>query len=146
MTAKRVFCVLLGAGILLGCYFLYMAWAFPKVRCEAKHLDAGQMAGDCYSCHMKATAKIAQEWFESKHGVVLVRCQTCHGMPDGQGAISFTKNPGVDVCARCHSLAIQEMERKFGAKGNCVDCHPHHQSPMHGKAYEYRTPSTKTEL
>ncbi len=147
MTLKRVFLSLLAVCILTCGYFLYMSWAFPPFRCEAaKHLTADQMDGDCYACHMKATARIAQEWYESKHGVILVRCQTCHGLPDGSGAQPFTRAPGVDVCARCHSLAIQQMQAKFGKSSNCTTCHPHHQSPMHGNVYEFRTPSTKTEL
>jgi len=147
MTLKNFFITVLAVCILVGCYFLYMTIAFPKVTCTAaKHLKAGEMEGDCVSCHMKATARITQEWYESKHGVILVRCQTCHGMPDGSGAIPFTRAPGEDVCARCHSLAIQQMEAKFGQHGNCVSCHPHHQSPMHGKVYEFRTPTTKTDL
>ena len=75
-----------------------------------------------------------------------MRCQTCHGMPDGKGAIPFTRKPGVEVCARCHSLSIQRMEAKFGKRDDCSSCHPSHQSPMHGKAYEYRMPSGKTDL
>ena len=112
---KKLLIVLLALAVLTGGYFLYMAWAFPAERCEAaKHLDSPQMAGDCYACHMKSTPRLAQEWYESKHGITLVRCQTCHGMPDGKGAIPFTRKPGVEVCARCHSLSIQRMEAKFG--------------------------------
>ena len=38
MTAtKKIFCVLLGVGILLGCYFWYMARAFPEVPCTDVH-------------------------------------------------------------------------------------------------------------
>ncbi|MCD7984102.1 MAG: hypothetical protein LUG19_07605 [Desulfovibrio sp.] len=138
---------LLAVIVLVGGYFLYMAWAFPAVRCEAaKHLDAPQMAGDCYACHVKATPRVAQEWYESKHGVTLVRCQTCHGMPDGKGSLPFTRTPGVEVCARCHSLSISRMEAKFGKRNDCSSCHPYHQSTMHGGAYQYRQPSAKTEL
>lgn len=124
-------------------YFGYMAWAFPETKCEAaKHLDAGTMAGDCYGCHVKATPAEAQHWFESKHGLTLVRCQTCHGMPDGQGSIQFTRSPDVSTCARCHSPAIQRMEAKFGKRGECNVCHPFHQSAMHGSPYQYRQPAT----
>ena len=138
---------LLAVIVLVGGYFLYMAWAFPAVRCEAaKHLDSPQMAGDCYACHVKATPRVAQEWYESKHGVTLVRCQTCHGMPDGKGSLPFTSTPGVEVCARCHSLSISRMEAKFGKRNDCSSCHPYHQSAMHGGAYQYRQPSAKTEL
>lgn len=128
-------------------YFAYIAWAFPENRCEAaKHLSAGAMEGDCYGCHVKATPRVAQEWYESKHGITLVRCQTCHGMPDGKGAIPFTRAPGVDVCARCHSLAMERMQARFGRRDDCSTCHPYHQSAMHGTPYQYRAPTSKTEL
>ena len=147
MKSSTIVYSLLAAAALTGGYFLYMDWAFPEVRCEAaKHLESADMEGDCYQCHMKATPRVAQEWFESKHGVVLVRCQTCHGMPDGKGSLPFTRSPGVDVCASCHSLASDRMEAKFGKRDDCNSCHPYHQSPMHGGAYQYRQPSTKTEL
>lgn len=138
---------LAAAIVLVGGYFVYMAWAFPENRCEgARHLAAGEMEGDCYGCHMKATPRVAQEWYESKHGITLVRCQTCHGMPDGNGAIAFTRAPGVDCCARCHSLAIQRMEAKFGRKDDCITCHPNHQSAMHGTPYQYRAPAIQTDI
>lgn len=141
-----VVCVVFILG-LVGGYFGYMAWAFPENRCEAaKHLAAGNMEGDCYGCHVKATPRVAQEWYESKHGYTLVRCQTCHGMPDGNGAIKFTRSPGVETCARCHSLAIDRMAAKFGRRGDCSSCHPYHQSALHGMPYQYRQPAVKTGL
>ena len=60
--------------------------------------------------------------------------------------LPFARKPGVEVCARCHSLSIQRMEAKFGKRDDCVSCHPYHQSPLHGRAYEYRMPSNKTDL
>lgn len=141
-----IFCIGFIVAFICG-YFAYMAWAFPEVRCEAaKHLAAGAQEGDCYGCHAKATPAVAQQWHESKHGITLVRCQTCHGMPDGNGAQQFTRAPGVDVCARCHSAAIQRMDAKFGRKGDCVSCHPYHQSAMHGTPYQYRQPALQTAL
>ncbi|MBQ9537617.1 MAG: hypothetical protein IJU79_07535 [Desulfovibrionaceae bacterium] len=151
LSLKTVLLSLLGLGLLTGLYFYYMSWAFPDERnSKARHLMVQQLNGandgDCYGCHKKVTARIAQEWYESKHGVILVRCQTCHGMADGSGSMPFTWKPGVDICAKCHSLAIKQMASKFGQTGNCVSCHPHHQSPMHGNVYEFRLPSTKTAL
>lgn len=51
------------------------------------------MIGDCYGCHLKVTPQVAQDWYESKHGVTLVRCQVCHGQPDGKGAVPFKRVP-----------------------------------------------------
>lgn len=147
MLRKPVVFIPLVVALLVGGYFAYVSWAFTGTKCEAaKHLDAPERMGDCYGCHVKSTPKVAQDWYESKHGVTLVRCQTCHGQPDGKGSLPFTRTPGVDVCARCHSLAIESMEAKFGKRNDCSTCHPNHQSPMHGGAYIYRQASTKTTL
>lgn len=142
-----VICAIL-AIVLGGGYFAYMAWAFPENKCEAaKHLASGDMDGDCYGCHIKVSPKVAQYWYESKHGITLVRCQVCHGMPDGKGAIQFARVPSIDVCARCHSVAIERMQVKFGMNGReCYTCHPNHQSAIHGVPYQYRQPITKTDL
>lgn len=141
-----IFCAC-AIAVFIGGYFAYMAWAFPESRCEAaKHLAAGQMEGDCYGCHAKATPAVAQQWYESKHGITLVRCQTCHGMPDGQGSLQFARIPDQQVCARCHSAAIQRMEVKFGQRNDCVTCHPYHQSAMHGTPYQYRQPTTQVSF
>lgn len=146
-TVKLGIFSLIAVAALIGVYFAYMAWAFPETPCEgAKHLAAGEMEGDCYGCHVKATPAVAQYWNESKHGITLVRCQTCHGLPDGTGAIKFTRNPGVEVCSRCHSLAMQRMEAKFGRRDDCSSCHPYHQSAIHGVPYVYRVPVTQTSL
>lgn len=143
----RVVVAVVAVALLVGGFFLYVRLAFPGVRCEAaRHLEAPQMIGDCYGCHVKTTPRIAQDWYEGKHGVTLVRCQTCHGQPDGKGAIPFDRAPGVEICARCHAPSIDRMEAKFGTRGNCSACHPNHQNPMHGEAYVNRQATTKTTL
>ena len=119
-------------------FFAYIQNAFTGTRCEAaKHLDA-DMIGDCYGCHLKVTPQVAQDWYESKHGVTLVRCQVCHGQPDGKGAVPFKRVPGVEVCAACHGLAIDKMTALYGKRDDCSTCHPYHARPMHGKVYENR--------
>ena len=144
---KPALAVPLLLAVLAGGYFAYVSWAFPAVRCEAaRHLDAPERMGDCYGCHIKATPRTAQEWYESKHGVTLVRCQTCHGQPDGKGSVAFTRAPDASLCVRCHSLSIDRMEAKFGKRDDCAGCHPYHQSPMHGRAYVYRQETGKTTL
>ena len=105
-------------------FFAYIQNAFTGTRCEAaKHLDA-DMIGDCYGCHLKVTPQVAQDWYESKHGVTLVRCQVCHGQPDGKGAVPFKRVPGVEVCAACHGLAIDKMTALYGKRDDCSTCHP----------------------
>ena len=73
---KKPLIIALAAVILLVIgFFAYIQNAFTGTRCEAaKHLDA-DMIGDCYGCHLKVTPQVAQDWYESKHGVTLVRWQ-----------------------------------------------------------------------
>lgn len=119
--------------------------AFPKTKCEAfEHLKRPDAVADCYECHKKVTPKVAQDWFESKHGVILVKCFVCHGQPDQKGSIPFAAKPDIDlVCKRCHEPAIVRMENKFGLGAKCYDCHPLHQNSMHHDAYK-KTESKKT--
>ena len=83
---KKPLIIALAAVILLVIgFFAYIQNAFTGTRCEAaKHLDA-DMIGDCYGCHLKVTPQVAQDWYESKHGVTLVRCQVCHGQLATEG-------------------------------------------------------------
>lgn len=138
----------IGVFALVTGFFLYMDVAFPRTRCEAvKHLEAPDAASDCYVCHQKVTPEIAQDWYESKHGVLLVKCFVCHGQPDGKGAIPFAAKPDQkDICSRCHAPAMDRMTAKYGQDLNCNTCHPYHQNPMHGDAFENKAQSTKTTL
>lgn len=141
---KKISLVALAAILLgIGGFFLYISIAFPKVRCEgAKHLDVPGQYADCVSCHTKVTAKVTQDWLESKHGVMLVKCVVCHGEPDGKGSIAFAARPdAMDICVRCHDPSIKRMQAKYGKNLDCYSCHPYHQNPVHGDAYENKVPS-----
>ena len=129
-------------------FIVYLNMAFPEARCEAvDHLTAPDDLSDCYSCHAKVTAAVAQDWKESKHGVLLVKCFVCHGQPDGQGAIPFTATPSYgNICSRCHEPSMNRMAAKFGEIQSCVICHPRHQNPMHRAAFEAAVPSAETEF
>lgn len=101
-----------------------------------KHLDVPDEAGDCYECHRIATPRIAQNWKESKHGVVLMKCFVCHGNPDGKGSVPWMVNPDPKtVCRKCHEPAMIRMEAKFGVEPDCNRCHPFHHNSMHHDAY-----------
>ena len=145
-TKKIVIGSFIGLAVTAVVFFIYLNMAFPKVRCEAfNHLESPEKYADCAGCHAKVTAQISQDWFESKHGVTLVKCVACHGQPDGKGAIPFSANPDPQViCTRCHAPAMERMTAKFGPSPECITCHPRHQNPMHGNAYETRKPSDKT--
>lgn len=148
-NTKKYLLIALGAAVILVAgFFLYINMAYPEVRCEgAKHLDRPEDFMDCVSCHEKVTVKVTQDWQESKHGVMLVKCFVCHGEPDGKGAVPFEVNPDpLKICAQCHDPSIKRMEAKYGERPDCNSCHPHHQNPMHGDAYENKIPTTRTTL
>lgn len=118
--------------------YAYFQSTFPESRCgeSMTHLETTDSASDCYECHSKATPKVALDWFESKHGVMLVKCFVCHGQPDGKGSIPFSVNPDVDAtCRKCHDPSIQMMEKKYGLNPECNSCHPFHNNSLHHKAY-----------
>lgn len=152
MENQKCFCknkwlalVILAAIIFGGSVYYYAVAALPEVKCEAaKHLDSPEEAGDCYTCHVKTTPKIAQNWYESKHGVMLVKCFVCHGQPDGKGSIVYSANPDPNyICRRCHDPAVTMMEQKFGMRAECNECHQYHSNSVHHEAYA-RTESKPT--
>jgi hypothetical protein len=129
----------------IGGFFLYLDKAFPEARCEGAHLAAPEGYEDCLSCHVKVTAQVTQDWQESKHGIMLVKCVVCHGEPDGKGSIPFAARPDRDlICTRCHDPAMQRMTAKFGGGLDCNVCHPRHQNPMHADSYQNTAASGKT--
>lgn len=137
-TMKKWLIIGIAALLVLGLgWGLYVQMAFPKVRCEAvKHLESPEQVSDCYECHFKATPKVAQDWFESKHGVMLVKCFVCHGQPDGKGSVPWAVNPDVDTtCRKCHDPSIKKMEAKYGLDPVCTECHPFHNNSLHHEAY-----------
>jgi hypothetical protein len=122
-------------GVFVQIYFYY---TFPAVKCEAaiKHLDIPNSITDCYECHKKTTPKLAFDWYESKHGVMLVKCFVCHGQPDGKGSVPFNVKPDPKtVCRKCHDPSMQEMEKKYGIEPDCNKCHPFHNNSLHHAAY-----------
>ena len=102
-----------------------------------QHLKAPDDAADCYTCHQKVTPRVAQNWYESRHGVALMKCFVCHGQPDGKGSVPFAVVPDVDtVCRKCHEQAMKRMEQKFGLEPDCYYCHSFHVNSLHHEAYK----------
>lgn len=102
-----------------------------------KHLKAPDDAADCFTCHRLVTPRVAQNWYESKHGVQLMKCFVCHGQPDGKGSVPFAvvPDPGT-VCRKCHEPAMKRMAQKFGVDQDCYGCHLFHQNSLHHEAYK----------
>ncbi|MDR0826655.1 MAG: cytochrome c3 family protein [Desulfovibrio sp.] len=147
ISQKTAFIVLALIVLGGGGFFLYLDRAFPKNRCEGAHLTVPEAYADCLSCHSKVTPKAAQDWQESKHGVLLVKCVVCHGEPDGKGSIPFAVNPEPSkICAACHDPAMKVMTEKFGAPLECNSCHPRHQNSMHSGAFQSKSQSGQSSF
>ena len=117
---------------------VYVNLAFPKVRRDTiDHLNVPEELADCLECHLKSTPKVTQDWSDSKHGVMLVKCFVCHGQPDGEGSVPWAVDPDVDTtCRKCHDTSINHMEEKYGLEPTCNSCHPFHNNSLHHQAYE----------
>lgn len=149
MKRRKWLLVLIGAAALVAAYFSYMSVAFTGTRCEGakvKHGEVTEAQNDCYTCHLKSTPKAAQDWYESKHGMLLVKCYVCHGQPDGKGSVPFSVNPSVEVaCQRCHGPAIERMQQKYGVRAACESCHMFHTNSLHHEAYAKSVSKVKVD-
>jgi hypothetical protein len=131
---------LLAASLCSAVFFLAVSQAGAA---GLNHLIPTEDAFDCYACHKIATPKVAQDWYESKHGVGLMKCFVCHGQPDGKGSVPWTVNPDPkEVCQKCHDPAMKRMEAKYGINPDCNRCHPFHHNSLHHGAYK-KTESKK---
>jgi hypothetical protein len=71
----------------------------------------------CAECHQQATPEVYDQWFNSLHGIGMVKCYQCHGTYE-----NFTVEPAVSVCATCH----EKMIAKCPKDKKCWACHiPH---------------------
>ena len=71
----------------------------------------------CSECHREATPELYTEWYESLHGVAMVKCYQCHGTFE-----TFRVTPTRQDCAACH----ENMLAKCPQDKPCWQCHiPH---------------------
>lgn len=85
----------------------------------AKHpqLTEQEMLIDCAECHKTATEQVEKEWFDSRHGIAMVKCYQCHGTFE-----SFAVTPSKETCATCHG----DMMQKCSQEKSCWECHAPH--------------------
>ncbi|ADR19775.1 hypothetical protein [Calditerrivibrio nitroreducens] len=76
--------------------------------------------GNCLSCH--EGSKQYEQWQSSAHGLILVKCEVCHGEEK-----AFQKTPSDKVCRGCHADQAATMP----AGKTCVTCHPAHTFNVH---------------
>ena len=80
-------------------------------------LSEQEMLVDCADCHREATPEVEKEWYNSLHGIAMVKCYQCHGTFG-----DFVVTPSRENCATCHL----DMMDKCPKDKPCWECHiPH---------------------
>jgi hypothetical protein len=95
------------------------AAAKKEVKAAAAHpeLSAQEMLIDCAECHKEATPAVEKEWYDSKHGLAMVKCYQCHGAFE-----NFALTPARDTCAACHADQMNKCQQNQA----CWQCHAPH--------------------
>ena len=82
----------------------------PKLSEQEKNIS-------CDQCHEEVTPELRKEWFDSRHGIAMVKCYQCHGTFE-----TFRVTPKRQDCAVCH----ENMLKKCPQNKACWQCHiPH---------------------
>ena len=75
----------------------------------------------CDQCHAETTPDLYKEWFDSRHGIAMVKCYQCHGTFE-----TFRVTPKRQDCAACH----ENMMKKCPQDKACWQCHVPHAFKM----------------
>ena len=84
-------------------------------------LSAQEMLIACADCHRDATPEIERQWYESSHGIAMIKCYQCHGTYG-----DFMVTPSRQICATCHL----DMMEKCPEDKPCWECHIPHSFTM----------------
>ena len=93
------------------------ATAAEKGKPGHPQLSEQEMLMDCADCHREATPAIEKEWFDSVHGIAMVKCYQCHGTFE-----NFAVTPARATCGACHA----DMLQKCAQDKPCWECHVPH--------------------
>ncbi len=98
---------------------MVMAWSAGAGAEPVTHpqLSEQEMYIPCAQCHREATPEVYRQWYDSAHGIAMVKCYQCHGTFE-----TFRLTPDRDNCAVCH----EKMMKKCPADKPCWQCHVPH--------------------
>ena len=71
----------------------------------------------CDECHQETTPEVHKQWFDSRHGIGMVKCYQCHGSFE-----NFRVTPTRQDCAVCH----ESLMNKCPQDRPCWQCHVPH--------------------
>ncbi len=95
-----------------------LAMASADEKAVHPELSEQEMLVACSDCHRDATPAIEKEWYDSVHGIAMVKCYQCHGSYE-----TFAVTPTVQNCATCHTVMLEEKHSKGKL---CWECHEPH--------------------
>lgn len=115
-NAFQLTVLMLGALMLMLSYISCLA----SDSTQEKHpdLDEQDMFIACADCHKETTPEIENEWYNSVHGIAMVKCYQCHGTFE-----TFRVNPGKTNCATCHA---DQLDKSIAKDKPCWECHVPH--------------------
>jgi hypothetical protein len=93
------------------------AMAGDKGKTGHPQLSEQEMLRDCADCHREATPAVEKEWFNSVHGIAMVKCYQCHGTFE-----DFSVTPAKETCGACHTNMLQKCPQDKP----CWECHVPH--------------------
>lgn len=110
---------LLFAALCLVCTCSAALAAKSKAAKASKHPEITEQEKlmDCAECHLQATPEVHKQWFDSSHGIGMVKCYQCHGTYE-----NFVVTPTMATCATCHVNMIDKCPKDK----KCWECHTPH--------------------
>ena len=107
-------------GLIMVIAVFAVAWSVMVHAENASHpeLSEQEMLVACADCHKETTPDIEKEWFDSVHGLSMVKCYQCHGTFE-----TFAVTPEIENCAVCHVAMTAE---EHSEKKRCWECHTPH--------------------
>lgn len=118
--------------LLLAIFFLLWACAGSEnsamvrnaVAAEHPEISDQEKLLPCSECHKEATPDIYDEWFNSLHGIGMVKCYQCHGTYE-----NMKTEPAASDCMVCHADQI----KKCPQDKKCWSCHTAHTFKRNSK-------------
>ena len=117
MKRNLIISILLAVAVVLGTGSAGLAGQGKAVPENHGDLTDQQKLIACSECHKSETPDIYNQWYESLHGIGMVKCYECHGTFENLAVV-----PDKSVCGVCHSAAMT----KCPADKPCWDCHQPH--------------------
>lgn len=83
---------------------------------------------ECLNCHTSITPLVVDQWSKSKHGLLNVKCYTCHGTHEtGFESEEFIATPQKERCRSCHAEQVSSLANSKMGDMTCTTCHLVHQ-------------------